>query len=618
MLKRCVMVTCSALAATTALAAWSAPPLDPATCKPAGSLMRLTGLSEASGLVVSRATPGRLWSHNDSGKPEIVAFDAKGNVTGHLSISGARVEDWEAMATAPCGSGSCLYVADIGDNDAKRHEITIYGVPEPAKAGGSAQVDAVMRASYPDGAHDAEALLASPDGTLFVVTKGDTGQVALYRVPREARGGEAMRLERVGAAAVKGITGCERPHHRWRDFSRRRAGSCCARWHADLLSAADFLKGNFRELQRVDLTSLGEPQGEGVAFGPSNTVYVAGEGGGKTQPGTLAVAVVRELRPRPAVILAAVAALAVATCARQVRNVQVTPARRPPSPSCGRHQPSRAISFTAREGRSFCQATAPFTFVAEDTTGYSPGFDVTDATGMEWSVKTGPEAQTEVVTSRILWAIGFHQPPTYYVEQWSMTGAPPARSNRRVSVPTCQVATSSATGRGMRIRSSASRGVRRSDRREPDAHELGLEDVQQQDLPARHSRSMASRGGSWCATLAPRSGSSPIRRCSGCSGCAASARARRNDLPGFEQQGFIERVDDGSVNFDYRGIYRDVISTVTRGAGPLGLRAAVAADDGSGRTRSAAAATRPIKRAATRIRSRRRSRKGLQLTGAAH
>ena len=52
----------------------------------------------------------------------------------------------------------------------------------------------------------------------------------------------------------------------------------------------------------------------------------------------------------------------------------------------------------------------------------------------------------------------------------------------------------------------------------------------------------------------------------------------RNDLPGFEQQGFIEEVDDGSVDFDYRGIYRDVISTVTPSAGPVGMRAVVAAD----------------------------------------
>ena len=42
--------------------------------------------------------------------------------------------------------------------------------------------------------------------------------------------------------------------------------------------------------RRVDLKSVGEPQGEAVAFGPSSTtVYVAGEGGGKSQPGTLAV-----------------------------------------------------------------------------------------------------------------------------------------------------------------------------------------------------------------------------------------------------------------------------------------------------------------------------------------
>jgi hypothetical protein len=289
MLKRSVMVTCSVLAATTALGAWSAPPLDPAACKPAGSLMRLAGLSEASGLVASRATPGRLWSHNDSGKPVIVAFDLKGNVTGHLAIGGARVEDWEAMATAACGSGTYLYIADIGDNSAKRREITIYRVPEPAAPGGSAQVDAVIRASYPDGAHDAETLLASPDGTLFVVTKGDTGQVALYRVPREARGSDALRLERVGAPLSKGSPAADA---RITDGAISPDGELVVlRTHGALIfyRAADFLKGSFRELRRVDLTSLGEPQGEGVAFGPSNTVYVAGEGGGKSQPGTLAV-----------------------------------------------------------------------------------------------------------------------------------------------------------------------------------------------------------------------------------------------------------------------------------------------------------------------------------------
>ena len=46
----------------------------------------------------------------------------------------------------------------------------------------------------------------------------------------------------------------------------------------------------------------------------------------------------------------------------------------------------------------------------------------------------------------------------------------------------------------------------------------------------------------------------------------------RNDLPGFEEQGFILAVDDRSrIAFDYRGIYRDVINTVTPGERSLGV-----------------------------------------------
>jgi hypothetical protein len=253
-------------------------------------MMRLAGLPEASGLVASRVTPGRLWAHNDSGEPEIVALDAKGTVTGRVSIAGAALEDWEALASGACGNGTCLYIGDIGDNNAKRSEIIIYRVPEPAKAGGSAQVDGVFRASYPDGAHDAEALLVSPDGRLYIVTKGDTGHVALYRFPQQLRARTAVRLERVGAPLSKGepaqnarITdGAISSDGEWVVLRTREA--------LTFYRAAEFFKGDFREARSVDLTPIGEPQGEAVAFGPSNnTLYVAGEGGGKSQPGTLSV-----------------------------------------------------------------------------------------------------------------------------------------------------------------------------------------------------------------------------------------------------------------------------------------------------------------------------------------
>jgi hypothetical protein len=38
----------------------------------------------------------------------------------------------------------------------------------------------------------------------------------------------------------------------------------------------------------MELKALAGPQGEGVAFGPDNVLYLAGEGGGKSQPGTFA------------------------------------------------------------------------------------------------------------------------------------------------------------------------------------------------------------------------------------------------------------------------------------------------------------------------------------------
>lgn len=259
------------------------------TCKPSGSLMRLAGLSEASGLAASVAIPGRLWAHNDSGKPEIFALDAGGNVTGRVAVPGARVEDWEAIALGKCGSGACLFIADIGDNAAKRKDITIYQVPEPLNGASSAKVEAVIRASYPDGAHDAEALLAAPDGTLYIVTKGETGPVALYRIPRDVEAGAMARLERVGSALAKGRTA---DSGRITDGAISPDGELVALRTLESLTfyrAADFLKGNFKEVRRTDLRPLREPQGEGVAFGSDGTVYVAGEGGGQSRSGTLAV-----------------------------------------------------------------------------------------------------------------------------------------------------------------------------------------------------------------------------------------------------------------------------------------------------------------------------------------
>ena len=55
--------------------------------------------------------------------------------------------------------------------------------------------------------------------------------------------------------------------------------------------------------------------------------------------------------------------------------------------------------------------------------GYSRGYTVTDAADREWSAKFPPEAATEVIASRILWGIGYHQPPVYLMKQWTAARA---------------------------------------------------------------------------------------------------------------------------------------------------------------------------------------------------
>jgi hypothetical protein len=74
--------------------------------------------------------------------------------------------------------------------------------------------------------------------------------------------------------------------------------------------------------------------------------------------------------------------------------------------------------------------------VGLDTTGHSHGYDVVGPDGRKWAVKVGEEAQSDLVVSRILWAIGYHQPITYYVPRWRIAGgseAPPAPGRFRLS-----------------------------------------------------------------------------------------------------------------------------------------------------------------------------------------
>jgi hypothetical protein len=65
------------------------------------------------------------------------------------------------------------------------------------------------------------------------------------------------------------------------------------------------------------------------------------------------------------------------------------------------------------------RADALYRVEKRDPSGFSITYRVKDPSGGEWSVKIGPEAQPEVVSSRIVWALGYHQVPSYFLERWT-------------------------------------------------------------------------------------------------------------------------------------------------------------------------------------------------------
>ena len=51
--------------------------------------------------------------------------------------------------------------------------------------------------------------------------------------------------------------------------------------------------------------------------------------------------------------------------------------------------------------------------------GFSRGYTLIGPGEREWSAKFPPEAGTEIIASRLLWGIGYHQPPIYLLSGWT-------------------------------------------------------------------------------------------------------------------------------------------------------------------------------------------------------
>ena len=218
----------------------------------------LGDVPEASGLAVSRRHEGLLWTHNDSGNtPVLFAIDESGDIRGRVRVP-ANMRDWEAIAAAPCKSGDCLYLGDIGDNAFARRQVQVLVVPEPDLTDARTMPPDTYTVNYPDGRHNAEAMFIA-GGRLFIVTR-DRG--TLYGSAAPLGENHSIALQRIAPLGLKDavVTDAE---------ASPDEGSVAVRTSHEVLiyRTADLIRGDIDALVRIPIDGLGEAQGEGVALG---------------------------------------------------------------------------------------------------------------------------------------------------------------------------------------------------------------------------------------------------------------------------------------------------------------------------------------------------------------
>ena len=190
-----------------------------------------------------------------------------------------------------------------------------------------------------------------------------------------------------------------------------------------------------------------------------------------------------------------------------------------------------------------------------DDAGFSVSFDVESPDGVEWSAKVGPEAQTEVVMSRILWGLGYHQPPVYYLPSWK---------------------TDQKDARGEPRRESEARF-------RPKLEELTRLDEYWfwADNPFSGTRQLKGLlaimlmlngtdlkddNNSIYTTEAPWDGAMRwflVRDIGAALGDTGKLFPRRNWLEGFERHPFITRVSGETVEFAYKGRHQELLSMIS-------------------------------------------------------
>jgi WD40 repeat protein len=187
--------------------------------------------------------------------------------------------DVEDLAMTPDGT---LWASDTGDNNKSRSTVALH------KVAPSGAVER-FRVTYPDGKHDAEALLLDKSGTPYIVTKEPLGSALVYRPTAPLQTDISVPLEQVARVSLATTDTPGGPLEGTLD-SRLVTGAASTpdgsvialRTYTDAylypVPDGDVAKALSGDPVRVPLPN--EPQGEAIAFDPDGTLLSASEGAG--------------------------------------------------------------------------------------------------------------------------------------------------------------------------------------------------------------------------------------------------------------------------------------------------------------------------------------------------
>lgn len=197
------------------------------------------------------------------------------------------------------------------------------------------------------------------------------------------------------------------------------------------------------------------------------------------------------------------------------------------------------------------QRDAVYEIEKRDPSGFSTTLDMKDPSGREWSAKLGAEAQAEVVSSRIAWGMGYHQPPSYFVATFkAKEGRDELQEQHARLRPKVSWIDSRETWSWHQnpfVDTQAYRGLL-----------VLMMVLNSTDLKDDNNNTYLVR----------RRGRAPVlwytvKDLGASLGATGKLYPERNDIDEFEKHGFIERVEGRTVRFAFGGRHQELVKSLT-------------------------------------------------------